>query len=472
MADKNEFIPCIDEKTAVNLENRLRMCLDFVSPFRWLIEAYVSDFFVNNLWDKLLPCWRRKLEMMSPPQQSVLLDSAAFTENKDLQLSCFLIVKTLLPLSMLAYIKCIDSLSLNRQCVDLDESETVQEITSMLVDWNSSQMQEQILLETKGKFEGKYTQGNKERCDTLTANTDRSDSKKRKLSPSSMINGQDFSLRNVFRKHVKPKKQHEIGRLAKGVSIVSEVSQCKNIVDVGAGLGHLSRILAFNQGLTVTTVEAAGTHAPKAFKYDREMEKDISKALKRLPKGETESGSVEVKSFDQVLPSHVVCRISPDITPQHFLQLLQQKYTEPHCQISTDNKHSLEENTSSDRALKDSEFESEKDDLSYNYPSQPSAGDFKTETCVSDKENRKECVELADTDNDQSELSTGDFRTAICVSDEEKECSGLVEDKKLILCGLHACGDLTSTLLRMFVSCDNIVGVASVGCCYMKLSCR
>lgn len=39
-----------------------------------------------------------------------------------------------------------------------------------------------------------------------------------------------------------------------------------------------------------------------------------------------------------------------------------------------------------------------------------------------------------------------------------------------ILAGLHACGDLTPTLLRVFVNCKAAVGLASVACCYMKMS--
>uniref|UniRef100_A0A8C0JVN2 Methyltransferase like 25B n=2 Tax=Canis lupus TaxID=9612 RepID=A0A8C0JVN2_CANLU len=40
---------------------------------------------------------------------------------------------------------------------------------------------------------------------------------------------------------------------------------------------------------------------------------------------------------------------------------------------------------------------------------------------------------------------------------------------RLLLTGLHACGDLSVTLLRHF-SCPQVVALASVGCCYMKLS--
>ena len=48
------------------------------------------------------------------------------------------------------------------------------------------------------------------------------------------------------------------------------------------------------------------------------------------------------------------------------------------------------------------------------------------------------------------------------------ECS---VDKQFILVGLHTCGDLGPTMLRVFSHCDQIVGLVSVGCCYMKVTC-
>ena len=42
---------------------------------------------------------------------------------------------------------------------------------------------------------------------------------------------------------------------------------------------------------------------------------------------------------------------------------------------------------------------------------------------------------------------------------------------KFILVGLHTCGDLGPTMFRVFSQCDQMVGLVSVGCCYMKLTC-
>ena len=41
-----------------------------------------------------------------------------------------------------------------------------------------------------------------------------------------------------------------------------------------------------------------------------------------------------------------------------------------------------------------------------------------------------------------------------------------------ILIGLHTCGDLAPTMLRVYSQSDLIVGLVSVGCCYMKVTCN
>ena len=57
----------------------------------------------------------------------------------------------------------------------------------------------------------------------------------------SQAGGQHKNLHNLFRRHVKPKKQHEIARMASLCSAVCLASGVNNVVDVGSGVGHLSR---------------------------------------------------------------------------------------------------------------------------------------------------------------------------------------------------------------------------------------
>ncbi|KAF6017929.1 RRNAD1 [Bugula neritina] len=77
------------------------------------------------------------------------------------------------------------------------------------------------------------------------------------------------SLEKYFRVCVKAKKKHEVDLLAEMLSILCKSQGCERVVDIGAGLGHLSRLLSYNKNLKVTTVEATDSHSPKAQRLDR-----------------------------------------------------------------------------------------------------------------------------------------------------------------------------------------------------------
>uniref|UniRef100_A0A4W6D454 Methyltransferase like 25B n=1 Tax=Lates calcarifer TaxID=8187 RepID=A0A4W6D454_LATCA len=61
---------------------------------------------------------------------------------------------------------------------------------------------------------------------------------------------QSSLLGHIFRKHVKPKKQHEIRKL---------------------GTGHLTRFLSFGLGLSVTAIEADRTLVSMASRFDGQL---------------------------------------------------------------------------------------------------------------------------------------------------------------------------------------------------------
>lgn len=63
-------------------------------------------------------------------------------------------------------------------------------------------------------------------------------------------------------------------------------------------------------------------------------------------------------------------------------------------------------------------------------------------------------------------------RRSACVQDVCLEEGGSPGRPDFILTGLHACGDLSTTLLRHFVHCPHVCGITSVACCYMKISTR
>ncbi|KAJ0045523.1 hypothetical protein Pint_04977 [Pistacia integerrima] len=51
-----------------------------------------------------------------------------------------------------------------------------------------------------------------------------------------------------------------------------------------------------------------------------------------------------------------------------------------------------------------------------------------------------------------------------------KSSGNAESETSLVLAGLHACGDLSVTMLRTFVDCKEVNAVVSIGCCYNLLS--
>ena len=83
--------------------------------------------------------------------------------------------------------------------------------------------------------------------------------------------GQLQKLGQVFKKHVKPKKQHEIFRLSKACAMIARATDCQCVVDAGAGIGHLSRHLTYCHGLRVVCLESQEQFGQRADKLDDEI---------------------------------------------------------------------------------------------------------------------------------------------------------------------------------------------------------
>ncbi|CAN6338938.1 unnamed protein product [Urochloa humidicola] len=60
--------------------------------------------------------------------------------------------------------------------------------------------------------------------------------------------------------------------------------------------------------------------------------------------------------------------------------------------------------------------------------------------------------------------------TKACTTKSPQILESTQSNPPLILAGLHACGDLSVNMLRVFVSCEQVKALVSVGCCYNLLS--
>lgn len=62
-------------------------------------------------------------------------------------------------------------------------------------------------------------------------------------------------LKNLFLKHVKLKKRHEISLMADVVQATAVETKCSAVLDFGSGLGHLVRVLAYKYDLYAGGIE-------------------------------------------------------------------------------------------------------------------------------------------------------------------------------------------------------------------------
>lgn len=62
-------------------------------------------------------------------------------------------------------------------------------------------------------------------------------------------------LKNLFLKHVKLKKRHEISLMANVVAETASKTACRAVIDFGSGLGHLVRMLAYKNDLHAAGIE-------------------------------------------------------------------------------------------------------------------------------------------------------------------------------------------------------------------------
>ncbi|KAH8254574.1 hypothetical protein KR032_011021 [Drosophila birchii] len=171
-------------------------------------------------------------------------------------------------------------------------------------------------------------------------------------------------LKHMFTKRVKPKKQHEIRRMAEICALSNRQTPVDFIVDFGAGVGHLARALGYGFGISVCCFEMQPDLNQQARDIDLKLESMAAKHLK----------TEDISHFQR--PVHLTQRLESDTLPERFLASIR----------------------------------------------------------------------------DALELENEDFTFGII--------------------GLHPCGNLGPTLMRMFLGCPQAKFLNFVGCCYQKMTTR
>ncbi|XP_012664094.1 protein RRNAD1 isoform X4 [Otolemur garnettii] len=218
---------------AVNLTRVLALC-------RPILDAYIIEFFTDNLWGTLPDSWQAALDGLNPPQLATLLLGMP-GEGEVVR------YRSVWPLTLLALKSTATSLAFTR---------------------------------TPGFHTPSEFLENPSQSSRLTA---------------------------PFRKHVRPKKQHEIRRLGELVKKLSDLTGCTQVVDVGSGQGHLSRFMSLGLGLMVKSIEGDQRLVERAQHLDQELLQALKKEEKRNPQvreeGTTACGARPPSTAESGCPS-------------------------------------------------------------------------------------------------------------------------------------------------------------------------
>ncbi|XP_046839091.1 LOW QUALITY PROTEIN: methyltransferase-like protein 25B, partial [Xenia sp. Carnegie-2017] len=323
--------------------------------YKWMLESYVLDFFTENIWQKLPSKWPDVLFSLGPQEISYFFfEMYSLSQSTDDNVQAKL--RQVWPLELLSFIAACHALRLDNQpwltkLKDLDKK--YERTTS-----NNGKMSTARVVMLPWKHLSKdLNQGRRhevEQTENVVSFT-----------------AQNMAIGHPLRCYVKRKKQYEIDILSKLIFEVAKKLQCWDIVDVGAGLGHLSRTLNYEYGLRVLTIEGEGCHRKQAEKIDEKVRSKFKKHDK---------GSQDEQGLGRNL-IHITRYIDSDITVEEFSNVVLEAFS-------------------------------------------------------------------------KMENSEGFEKTK----------------QRFIIVGLHTCGDLAATLLRVYTHCSNAVAIISVGCCYMKLT--
>ncbi|XP_046434641.1 methyltransferase-like protein 25B [Neodiprion fabricii] len=241
-----------------SVRETVRQIFIVLDKYRWLLDAYIVDFYEADLWERLPGGWSDFFKDITPGE----LGSWILNEGSSVRVW---------PLSLQALRRVVGILQIHRN------------------------QRSEIAL----------------KCENVRK-TENTGFVKPQVKPSTCSS--HSKLRDLLGKHVKPKKKHEIEIMAKIIADCAASAKSECAVDVGAGIGHLARTLAYRHEMCIICVEQQSLLSEQARKLDTQFE---SIAMKY------------VTNIREQKPHHVSLKIERDSSElSFFMDIINKEFTE------------------------------------------------------------------------------------------------------------------------------------------------
>ncbi|XP_065807168.1 methyltransferase-like protein 25 isoform X1 [Labrus bergylta] len=259
------------------------------------------------------------------------------------------------------------------------------------------------------------------------------------------------------------KKSHEVQSMSEVVACLAQHCRVQQVIDVGSGKGYLSSFLSLQYGLRVYGIDSSSTNTHGAQERNRKLKK-FSRVYQKHSKAARTRGEVS-KS-----PQEDVIKIRAGVKGEDgggTVTKEEEEEEEEEVSISCPDISSAVE--------RHSEPQSETDELFLSALSVDLVRTTPTRvppTQLSDEEReRRKRENLERKAKNRTDSSVTVFSPLTSYVTAETELRELIDElEDAVMVGLHTCGDLAPSTLRMFVAKAELAAVCSVGCCYHLLS--
>ncbi|XP_030006194.1 putative methyltransferase-like protein 25 isoform X2 [Sphaeramia orbicularis] len=263
------------------------------------------------------------------------------------------------------------------------------------------------------------------------------------------------------------KKSHEVQSMSEVVSCLAQHCGVKQVIDVGSGKGYLSSFLSLQFGLQVYGIDSSSTNTHGAQERNRKLKKfsrayqKHRKATRAQEEATRQQEPVEIKTGLNG-EGDVLDGVGAENVSHRAEEEEEEKVPSP-VLIGLSDANSVIEGHSEPEDL----FLSA---LSLDVIQSTSSRVSPSQLSAEEKEKRKR-ENLERKAQSRTSRASAVFSPLTSYVTAETELRELINElEAAVMVGLHTCGDLAPSTLRMFVAKPELAAVCSVGCCYHLLS--
>ncbi|KAM7367147.1 hypothetical protein PAMP_015071 [Pampus punctatissimus] len=269
------------------------------------------------------------------------------------------------------------------------------------------------------------------------------------------------------------KKSHEVQSMSEVVACLAKCCAVKQVIDVGSGKGYLSSFLSLQHGLRVYGIDSSSTNTHGAQERNRKLKKfsrvyQKHKTVKAREEA-TQSAQEELIGIKSGIngEDEVLYGAGAEIMSREEQEEEEAEERVPPVLIGLSDVDPAVERHSEPIPETEELFLSA---LSADVIQPTSTRVPPSQLSAEEREKRKR-ENLERKAQNQSNSTGAVFSPLTSYVTAETELRELINElEDAVMVGLHTCGDLAPSTLRMFVAKSELAAVCSVGCCYHLLS--